>query len=377
VLRGARLAPGEEPVDIVVIDGVVTAVMAASSTPSSAHGGEDLGGALVVPGFVDLHNHGGGGTAIYTGQREDILGAADFHLRQGTTTMLASVAAMGLEEMTDAVAAIASVVDHGLAPNIRGIHCEGPFLSPHRVGAQSAAALLPPSEEAFGQLQAAAGGHLVQMTIAPELPGSLDLIAHHHREVLFSLGHSAATTMEAAAGFDAGIRQATHLFNAMPAFDHRRPGAAIRALLDERVVVEVIGDGIHLANDTLRLAFQAAGKRVAVVTDSNAAAGMPPGHYEYADRVVDVDESMRATVTGTGTLAGSTMPLGQAFRRLVHEVGVPLPQATRATSATAADQLGLTRRGRIAPGALADLAILDDDLNVSDVILHGRKINRR
>lgn len=368
VFRNVRLEPGGALVDLVTRGGVVAEV--GTGAPGGAS--RDLAGALVVPGFVDMHNHGGGGAAIYTGSRADIVRAADFHLRNGTTAMLASVATMPVDAMADAAAAIAAVIDEGSAPNVVGIHLEGPFLSARAAGAQAAGALLMPSDEVFRRLRAAAGGHLVQMTVAPELPGSLELIRRYGSEVIFSLGHSAATADEASDAFDAGVRQVTHVFNALPRFAPRQPGAGVRALLDGRVTLEVIGDGIHLADDTLRLVLAAAGDRVAVVTDANAAAGMPAGRYRYADRTVDVDDAGRATVVGSQTLAGSTMPLGAVFARLVNGVGVSVRDAIAATSTTAARQCGLLRRGRVARGARADLVALDDDLRVSHVILQGR-----
>lgn len=371
VFTHARVKPDGALVDILVRGGVIVAV----GTHLRGGSPRDLGGAVVVPGFVDMHNHGGGGAAIYTGRRADVIAAADFQLHRGTTAMLASVATMPLEQMEAAAAAIAAAIDEGSAPNIRGIHFEGPFLSPHKAGAQASSALLQPSEETYQRLAAAAGGHLVQMTVAPELPGCLELIRRHRDEVIFALGHSAATAGDAARAFGAGVRQVTHLFNALPRFEPRLPGAAVRALLDERVTLEVIGDGIHLADDTLRLVFAAAARRVAIVTDSNATAGMQAGQHTYADRVVDVDRHGRATVTGTHTLAGSTMPLGAVFARLVNEVGLPFDTVVRATSSTAAHHLGMPHPGCVEPGARADLVLLDDDLRVSGVVLNGRLVS--
>jgi N-acetylglucosamine-6-phosphate deacetylase len=284
--------------------------------------------------------------------------AAKAHRDAGTTTMLASIGSMALPRMLEAARAIAAAIDDSSAPNLAGIHFEGPFLSRSRAGAQTQSALTAPDEEVFSELMAAAGGHARMMTVAPELPGALDLVAAHD-ELAFALGHTDATADEFSAGVDAGAAHVTHLFNAMPPFSHRTPGPLARGLLDARLTVELIVDGHHLADDTVRLALRATGpERIVLVTDAMAAAGLGDGHYAFADREVDVVEGM-ATLTGRPTIAGSTLLLHRAVERLVDRLGVEVPDAVRMSSTNAADLMGWTDRGRIAVGARPDLIELD------------------
>jgi N-acetylglucosamine-6-phosphate deacetylase len=318
----------------------------------------DLAGDWLVPGFVDVHCHGGGGRSLYAGAQDDVRVAAGVHRGAGTTTLLASIGSMPLPRMLEAARAIAAVIDDGSAPQLAGIHFEGPFLSRARRGAHPPSALRDPEETVFAHLLEAAGGYTRLVTIAPELPGALELISRHD-EVRFALGHTDADGDAFAAGIDAGARHVTHLYNAMPPLEHRRPGPVARALLDERVSVELIVDGIHLAPDAVRLAIRAAGpERVTFVTDASAAAGLGDGHYDVAGREIDVVDGA-ARLTGTTTLAGSTLTLAAAVERAVSQLGVPIPDAVRMASTTPADRMGWTDRGRLVAGARAHLLALD------------------
>lgn len=323
----------------------------------------DAGGEWLVPGFVDVHCHGGGGRAIYSGQTEDVRIAARTHLEHGTTTMLASIGSMALPRMLQAASAVATVIEDGSAPNLVGIHFEGPFLSPQRSGAQTANALVLPSESVLDSLLDAAGGHTRLMTIAPELPGAIELVARRP-DIEFAIGHTDADSAQFDRAVDAGAHHVTHLFNAMPPIGHRAPGPAVRAMLDDRVTVEIIADGHHLADDAMRLALRTAGReRVVLVTDAMAATGLGDGHYAFADREVDVTDGV-ARLHGTATLAGSTLLLAEAFERLVSKLGVSVPDAVRMASTNAADRMRLADRGRLETGARADLLLVSNDGSV-------------
>jgi N-acetylglucosamine-6-phosphate deacetylase len=336
----------------------------------------DLAGRRVVPGFVDAHCHGGGGASLYSGSVQDVVTAARAHLETGTTSMLASVASMRLDAMVGAVNAIADAIESGQAPNIVGIHLEGPFLSPRRRGAQTPSALLTPDEKVLDRLLRAGRGHVRTMTIAPELPGAAELINRRSGDVLFSLGHTDADADACEIGIDAGARTVTHLFNAMRPLLHREPGAVGVALSDGRVAVEVVGDGHHLDDLVLRMTVAVAGRdRVMAVTDASPAAGLGDGEYTFADRHVLVQDGV-ARLYGTDTIAGSAVTLGDIFTRLVLHADFGLDDAVALTSSTPAKALGLVDRGTLAPGHRAHLVVLDDGLRAERVMLAGAWIGR-
>jgi N-acetylglucosamine-6-phosphate deacetylase len=346
------------------------------AAPGAATAVTDLRGRRLVPGFVDPHCHGGAGHSLYTGDPDDVRAAALGHLARGTTTLLASVATVAPPAMEDAARAVAAVIGDGSAPNLAGIHFEGPFLSPVRRGAQTRDALRAPDRALLERLLSAAGGHALSMTIAPELPGALDLIRDYGGEVVFCLGHTDATGTLFREATELGARAVTHLFNAMPPLHHRDPGPVAAALLDPRLSCELILDGHHLADDTVRLAHQLAGPgRLMLVSDAMPAAGLSDGTYRFADRVVTVEAGV-AHLRGTSTLAGSTLFVAEAFRRAVDGIGLPVTDAVRMAATTAAELYGLSDRGALRAGARADLVELDEDLRPARVWLAGRVAHR-
>ncbi|MFD3406034.1 N-acetylglucosamine-6-phosphate deacetylase [Kribbella sp. NPDC058693] len=331
----------------------------------------DARGRWLVPGFVDTHCHGGGGAALYSGEVADVLLAARSHLEHATTSLVASVATMRLDRMVRAAEAIAEAG----APNIRGIHLEGPFLSQRRRGAQTADALLEPDEEVFGELIAAAGGLAVSMTIAPELPGAIELVERHRDEITFAVGHTDDDGTWTRRAFDAGARTATHLFNAMPPMTHRQPGPVGAALTDDRVACELIADGIHLSPEALTVATRTAGlDRAMLVTDAMAATGLGDGNYSYADRHVHVHDGI-ATLRGTDTLAGSVHFLADALATAVRVLKLTVPQAVQLVATNAAHHYGWHDRGTLAVGNVADLVLLSQDLTVEAVYLAGTEVS--
>ncbi|MFJ2634257.1 N-acetylglucosamine-6-phosphate deacetylase [Streptomyces sp. NPDC087422] len=376
VLTGGRFVRadgGVTPGWLLVRGGLIHA-MGEGGPPPVPEPVVDLRGRLVVPGFVDPHCHGGAGRSVYTGNADDVRIAAAGHLARGTTSMLASVASLALPAMEAAARAVASVIDDGSAPNVVGIHFEGPFLSPGRRGAQSPDALRAPDRAVVERLLTAAGGHAVSMTVAPELPGALELIREYAGRLVISLGHTEASAAVFARAAGAGARSVTHLFNAMPPLDHREPGPVAAALLDPRLSCELIVDGHHLADDTVRLAHRTAGAdRLLLVSDAMPAAGMGDGTYRFADREVTVSGGA-ARLCGTDTLAGSTLFVSRAFGRSVTTVGLPLADAVRMSSTTPARLLGLSDRGALRPGLRADLVELDASLSPSRVWLGGRPV---
>jgi len=378
VLSNAHLVVGDHVVDngwLAIWDGCVSAL--GQGDPPVARVFDDTADYVdlerqwVLPGYVDLHCHGGGGSAFNAGGIGAVRRAAAAHLARGTTSMLASVGTGAPAAMLAAAGAIADAIEDGTAPNVRGIHFEGPFLSPARRGAQTASQLRLPDRDFFEELLGAARGHARAMTIAPELDGAIDLIHRHGDEIAFCIGHTDADADAFEAAVDAGARHVTHLFNAMPPATHRAPGSVGRALLDPRVTVELIADGHHLAADAVRLALGIAGTdRVVLVTDAQAVAGMGDGRYKFADRTVDVRDGA-AHLAGTQILAGSTAFLADATANAA-SWGVLSPVATAQISAgNAARVLGWRNRGVLAVGAAADLIVSPDGIHPAAVALDG------
>jgi N-acetylglucosamine-6-phosphate deacetylase len=345
----------------------------------SVSGSDDLGpargdidthldGAWVVPGFIDLHMHGGGGHDV-TRSPEAMAGAVAFHQRHGTTRTLVSLMAQPVDVTCAQLDWIADLTRRG---EILGAHLEGPFLSAAQCGAQPRENLLAPDGLVLQKLLEAGQGSVRTVTVAPELPGALELIADVvDAGVVAAIGHTAASYEQALAGITAGASLATHVFNAMGGFEQRSPGAA-GAALDAGLYLEVIGDGTHLHDALVRLLARAAPGRMAFITDAISAAGADDGVYTLGDQSVVVTDG-EARLPNANSLAGSTVTMGETFRRVVRTVGLTMADAVEATSATPARVLGVDDRyGSIAPGRAADLVVLDADLRVQRVMVGGR-----
>lgn len=337
---------------------------------SAPRPGHSLGGRHVVPGFVDMHNHGGAGGSFPTGEQDKARDAVALHARHGTTTTVASLVTDTPERLAAAAASLAELCDEGL---LAGIHFEGPYIARARCGAHDPELLREPSPAEFAALVKAGRGHVRMLTIAAELPGALDTIRMAVAEgVVAALGHSAADYERTLAGIEAGATVATHLYNAMPQLGHRDPGPIAALLQDERVTVELINDGVHVHPAMLRLACAVAGAdRVAMITDSISATGLSDGEYLLGPMRVRVVDGV-ARLTEGGSIAGSTLTMDTAFRRAVRELGLSLPEVSRMTALTPARVLGLSgRTGSIAVGKDADLVVLGGDLEVAGVMKRG------
>ena len=324
---------------------------------------------IVVPGFVDLHVHGGGGADTMQGG-----GAIDTiartHLRHGTTSLLATTMTAPRAEIEAALAAIAPACRARTpgAARVLGVHLEGPYISPDKLGAQPAFAA-PPSVAEILALQAIAPLRVV--TLAPELPGALDMVAALVREgVRVQLGHGAGSYDDACAALARGASGFTHLFNAMSPLHHRAPGL-VGAALAHAAHAELIPDLLHVHPGAIRAALRAI-PGLYCVTDATAAAAMPDGEYLLGRH--RVSKCAGGVRLADGTLAGSTLTMDQALRNLVFALGLPLPQAVRRVATHAAQYLGLADRGVIAAGAWADLAILDAGLQLQRVVVEGEEV---
>lgn len=329
----------------------------------------DLTGHWIVPGFVDIHVHGGGGASFSAGTAEEALTAIDTHRRHGTTTMLASTVTGTLDDLARQAGALSELVEQG---DLAGLHFEGPFISPGRCGAHDPDLLRAPEPEAVRRLLDAARGTARMMTIAPELPGGIEAVRLlAERGAIAAIGHTDATYETTRAAIEAGARAATHLFNAMPPLGHRAPGPVAALLEDERITVELVNDGTHLHPSVLRLALRAAGPdRVAFITDAMGAAGMGDGSYPLGPLRVEVTDGVARLPDGT--IAGSTLTLDHALRRAVTVDGRPIDHAVRALSTTPARLLGIAdRTGSLEEGKDADLVVLDADFTVVGVMRRG------
>ncbi|MET0422705.1 MAG: N-acetylglucosamine-6-phosphate deacetylase [Actinoplanes sp.] len=323
---------------------------------------------LIVPGFVDIHCHGGGGHTFTTGDAEAARGAAAFHLGHGTTTLLASLVSSPFELMRDAVDAFRPLVAEGV---LAGVHFEGPYLSGVRCGAQNPEYLRDPSIDELGALVKLGDGAVRLVTIAPELPGALDAIAFLVAQgVVAAVGHTDATYEQTRAGVDAGATVGTHVFNGMRPPHHREPGPVV-GLLSSVAVCELIADNIHLHPGMLAFAAGSTGPgRAALITDAIDAAGMADGRYDLGGQEVVVADRV-ARLARDGSIAGSTLTMDEALRNAVR-AGIALPDAVAMAATTPARALGLDDRiGALEPGLRADLLVLDADLTVKRVMRAG------
>jgi N-acetylglucosamine-6-phosphate deacetylase len=323
--------------------------------------------AVLVPGFVDTHLHGGGGASFSTTSPTEARTAAAAHLRHGTTTLVASLVSQPLPVLREQLAVLADLVDEGV---LAGLHLEGPWLSDRFRGAHDAGSLLSPDAASVRALLDAGRGTVRMVTLAPELDHGLDAVRRLRDDgVVAAVGHTAADHATARAAVEAGATVATHLFNAMPPVHHRDPGPVVALLEDPRVSVELVVDGVHLSPEVVAFGARTAAGGFTLVTDAMAAAGAPDGSYRLGDQSVRVEHGT-ATLEGTSTIAGSTLTLQAAVRTAV-SFGVPLADAVRAATATPARTLGLRDVGELAPGYLADLVVLDDSLEVTRVMHRG------
>jgi N-acetylglucosamine-6-phosphate deacetylase len=357
-----------------VQDGRIAALGEGEAT-GAAGSARDLGGAVLAPGFLDVHVHGAAGAEFLdadAGERAAILRA---HARGGTTALLATTVTVSRERLRCAVDALAAAEPVAGGAALLGIHLEGPYLCERHRGAQDPEHLRAPDLDELDALLAAGPVRLI--TLAPELPGALAAIERlAGAGVVASVGHTDATYAQAMAAFDAGATHATHVFNGMRPFHHREPGVIGAALERDDVTCELICDGLHVDPAAIRLAHRVKGAgRLVLVTDAMSAAGLGDGDYRIGALPVRVREG-RAELADSATLAGSTLTMGAAVRNAVRLARLPLGDALRMASATPARVLGLqASKGALEPGFDADLVVLDDDLAVTATMVGGAWID--
>jgi N-acetylglucosamine-6-phosphate deacetylase len=389
VLCAHRLyTPQEEIQDplLFIEDGLISAVSsrAEKEIPNNATIVDftvDLAGAILAPGFVDIHMHGGAGLDVMRATPAELPHLNKFLATHGVTGYFPTTVAApldqtcrALEQLADAIEAAQSFhTGNGDAVQARplGIHLEGPFLSHKRRGVHPPECLVEPTLEIFDRLWQAARGQVRMMTIAPELPGALEVIAEAaRRKVCVSIGHSDAVLQAARAGVQAGARHATHTFNAMRPLDHRDPGILGEVLTDRQLSADIIADGIHVAPEVVQLFLQAKGiERAVLITDAMAAAGMPDGTYQLGPIQVKVKDGRCTT---DGKLAGSVLTMDRAVRNVTQFAGWSLLDAVRAATLNPARAVGLAQHGQLTPGAEANLVVLSPNGEVRRTIVRGR-----
>ena len=350
--------------DVEVADGRVAAV---------GRAGEGRG--LAVPGLVDLQVNGYAGVDVLDADPDELADLGEALLRAGVLWYQPTLITSPPERVRETLGAIGEAVEQAVnggrgagGARILGAHLEGPFLSPAKPGAHPVEWLRDPDPDLLASFLVA-GCPVTTVTLAPELPRAGELIdALVQRGVVVSVGHTDASAATVHAAFDLGARTVTHLFNAMRPFGHRDPGPAGAALARDDVVVQLIADGVHVAAEAIQVAWRAARGRLALVTDAIAAAGLGDGDYRLGEREVRVEGGVPRLADGT--LAGAVRPLEWGLRTLA-ELGLPLAEAVDAVTRTPARLLGRDDVGRLAPGAPADLVVLDDDLVVADVLVGG------
>ncbi|MFF1878295.1 N-acetylglucosamine-6-phosphate deacetylase [Leifsonia sp. NPDC058230] len=376
VVHSARKVDADGLVDdfwFVADDGVIIATGSGTGWHAAAQSpGRDVvdaGGHWLTPGFIDLHCHGGGGHPFDDGP-EQMLDALATHRAHGTTRSLVSHVANPLASLRESLSIVADLV--AVDPLILGSHLEGPFLAPSRRGAHDGAFLREPGPEMVEELIGAARGTMRVATIAPELPNALETIGVLiEAGVVVAVGHTDADYDQAALAFEVGARILGHAFNAMNGIHHRAPGPIVAAFENPDVTLELIVDGLHVHPKVAKLAFTAAPGRVALVTDAMAAAGAHDGDYRLGGLNVTVRDGL-AVLSGTSTIAGSTLTQDVALRNAVSLVGLDPVHAVAALTLTPARALGEDHRlGRLHAGYAADAVILDHDWTVRRVFAAG------
>jgi N-acetylglucosamine-6-phosphate deacetylase len=367
---------------VFITDGVITGVRSRPECELPAGSTVvDLGGAVLVPGFLDMHIHGGAGHDVMEANKEALPTLERFLLRHGVTSYLPTTVTAPLDQTLAALDRLGEAIQRtdqggpihdGLRARPVGIHLEGPFISHLRRGVHPPADLLPPTLETFERFWEASRGQIKVMTIAPELEGARAVIAEATRRgVCVSMGHSDADAKAAQAGVAAGIRHATHTFNAMRALDHRDPGILGEVLMDERLSAEIIADGVHVDPLVVQLFLRVKGPETSVlVTDATAATGMPAGRYRLGSLEVDVADGK---CMADGKLAGSVLTMDKAVRNIMKFANWDLQPAVRLATLNPARAVGLpANSAKLVPGAVADMVALSANGDVLQTIVRGQ-----
>jgi N-acetylglucosamine-6-phosphate deacetylase len=381
VITAERLIAPEHLIEnpmVVIEDGLITHI--ASRTGAELPPGHHLhfAGCTLAPALFDVHIHGSAGHDVMEATPEAFTRIGRFLAHHGVGAYLPTTVTAPLEATLRSLAGMAKLigsVEYGARP--LGIHMEGPFLSPHKKGAHTERLLLTPSVELFERMWQAAEGKIRLMTIAPELPGAEEVIAHATSlGVRVSLGHSNADSDAARRGVEAGAVSATHTYNAMRAFDHRDPGLLGEVLANDDLFAELICDGLHVAPNAVRIYWKSKGpERAILITDAMGATGMPDGNYKLGELDVRVKDGV--CLIGENTLAGSTLTLDRGVKNFSTITGASIREVAALASRNPARMTGFASEvGSLAVGRSADIAVLSQENDVVDTILRGEVVAR-
>ncbi len=335
-------------------------------------GAEDACGAYLIPGLIDVHTHAAVGEDASDGSAEGMLKMSEYYAREGVTSWLPTTMTLKEPELTKAMHCIRDFKRPAKGAKVAGVNLEGPFLCYAKRGAQNPDNLHAPDPEMFKRLNEASGDIVRLITVAPEEPGGIDFVKEVSKYCTVSIGHSVADYDTAMKAFEMGASHTTHLFNGMPGLHHREPGI-IAAASDSGATVELITDGLHIDPAAIRLTHRLFGEKLVLISDSLRCAGMPDGDYELGGQPITVKNG-KATLSGTDTLAGSSIHLMEGLRRSV-AFGIPLEAAVYAATTAAAKAIRMDDTiGSLSVGKAADFVILDDKLAVKAVYINGCRI---
>ncbi len=379
-ITAARLLTPNEVVEsplVLVEDGKILSIASrnGAETPHDARH-IDFAGATLVPAWLDIHIHGAAGHDVMEATPEAVANVGKFLATRGVANFFPTTVTAPIDSILHSLEGIANAIENPSATGARaiGIHLEGPFLSHAKRGVHPPELLVNPSVELFDRFWQAARGHIKLMTIAPEIPGALDTIAHSVKlGVRITLGHSNGTLAEAKAGAFAGAHSFTHTYNAMRALDHREPGILGYALASD-LYADLICDGIHVAPEAVEIYWKSKGpERAVLITDGISATGMPDGKYMLGHLEVTVAND---TCTANGVLAGSVLMMDKAVRNFAAFTGATLAQTVQLASANPARMMGLDDRiGTLVAGRAADITVLDEKSNVVATLINGEQQN--
>ncbi|MNZ52336.1 N-acetylglucosamine-6-phosphate deacetylase [compost metagenome] len=366
-----------------VLDGTIRYV---GATSSLAQAGIEIGeridakGSYVLPGFIDIHVHGGMLEDFSKPSQQGLDAITKLHSSQGTTSMLATTMTMPKEVIEHVLAEVHEYMN-GEMPyaQLAGVHLEGPFISPEWPGAQNPAHIVPPNKEWVQQWEERFPGLIKQVTFAPEREGAHELIAYlRSKGIAAAAGHTDATYDEMMSAVDVGLHHVVHMFNAMTPLHHRKPGTAGAVLSTPAISAEIIADGIHVHKAAIKLlASVKTNHNLVLITDAMSAAGLGNGEYMLGDLPVIVKDNVCTLKDSEGTLAGSTLTMIRGFRYLVKEVGLSIEQASEAASGNPAKVIRINHlTGSIETGKQADLLLVDQNLDLQQVWIKGHALEQ-